>query len=283
MQRVLSTHCLLHHRLTSVWLDRIWHAGIPWIEIYSARQHADYREKAQINELGHWFRDSELRVLSLHSPVHSDESGGLSGPGSRINIAEPLKARRLAMVDEIKRALEIAEVIPFRYLVQHLGIADEEYDERKLDAAFSSLEEIVLFAKQRGVEVLLENMSNRLANAERLQHFNQITHLNLNFCFDSGHAHLSEGVENALDMMKRGVRMAHLHDNNGKWDQHLFPLAPEGSIPWRRLMTRLRALPAECPLTIEVHDRPELPNPLDAIRRTFDALEELKSLDPEEL
>jgi len=31
------------------------------------------------------------------------------------------------MVDEIKRALEIAEVVPFRYLIQHLGVSGEPF------------------------------------------------------------------------------------------------------------------------------------------------------------
>ena len=68
-------------------------------------------------------------------------------------------------MEEIKRALEVAETIPFRYLIQHLGVAGEEYDERKVDAAFSALEEISLFARQRGVEVLLENTPNALSSA----------------------------------------------------------------------------------------------------------------------
>ena len=32
-----------------------------------------------------------------------------------------MKSKRIAMVDEIKRALEIAENVPFRYMIQHLG------------------------------------------------------------------------------------------------------------------------------------------------------------------
>ena len=42
------------------------------------------------------------------------------------------------MVDEIKRAIEIAEVIPFKYLIQHIGVGGEEFDMRKFDAAFSA-------------------------------------------------------------------------------------------------------------------------------------------------
>ena len=90
-----------------------------------------------------------------------------------------MKSKRLDMVDEIKRALEIAETVPFRYLIQHLGVAGEEYDERKIDYAFSALEEINLFARQRGVEVLLENTPNELSSAERLSMFLDVTHLQL--------------------------------------------------------------------------------------------------------
>src|SRR6266481_257616 len=114
MQHVLSTHVFSNHRLTTVWLERIWDAGIPAVEIFCARQHLDYHNKEQIAELGHWFRDSELKLHSLHAPMYNDEIWGRSGPHAVITITEPIKSLRLPMVDEIKRALEISEVIPFK-------------------------------------------------------------------------------------------------------------------------------------------------------------------------
>ena len=171
MQRALSTHLFANHRLTTVWLERIWQAEIPLVEIFCARQHLDYRDKAQISDLGHWFRDAQLKVHSLHSPMYNDNVWGRTGPQSIITITEPVKSKRLDMVDEIKRAIEVAETVPFRYLIQHLGVAWEEFDERKIDSAFSALEEINLFARQRGVEVLLENTPNELSSAERLMMF----------------------------------------------------------------------------------------------------------------
>ena len=44
----------------------------------------------------------------------------------------------------------------------------------------------------------------------------------------------------------------------------------------------MRALPEEVPLVLEVKERPDLPLPFDEIRRTFDALEALRSIDPDE-
>ena len=48
LTRALSTHAFVEHRLTTVWLDRVWQAGIPLVEIFCARQHLDYRNRAQV-------------------------------------------------------------------------------------------------------------------------------------------------------------------------------------------------------------------------------------------
>ena len=168
MNHVLSTHLFVNHRLTTAMLNKIQQAGIPAVEIFCARQHLDYTNKSQVAELGHWFRDSEIQLHSLHAPMYTDEIWGRSGPQSVITITEPVKAQRLKMFDQIKRALEVAEVVPFQYLIQHIGVGGEEFEMRKFDAAFSALEELSLFARQRGVQILLENIPNELSSAERL-------------------------------------------------------------------------------------------------------------------
>jgi sugar phosphate isomerase/epimerase len=131
MDHVLSTHLFVNQRLTSALLTRIQSAGIGAVEIFCGRQHFDYRNKAQVTELGHWFKDSGLTLHSLHSPMFSDEIWGRSGPHAVVNLTEPVKSKRLVTVDEIKRALETAELIPCRYLIQHIGVAGEEFDLRK--------------------------------------------------------------------------------------------------------------------------------------------------------
>ena len=276
MNHVLSTHLFVNHRLTTVWLEKIWQAGIPAVEIFCARQHLDYRDKAQINELGHWFRDSELKLNSLHAPMYTDNIWGRSGPHAVISITERVKARRLEMVDEIKRALDIAEVVPFSYLIQHIGVSGEEYSDAAVEAPFSALEDLSLFARHRGVELLLENTSNALASAERLNHFLELTHLRQNFCFDVGHANMNEGVETAFRLMEDRMRSTHIHDNNGAADQHLFPLGTDGgTIDWKKTMDLLRTRPEQYPLILELKELPDLQNPIETARDLFEKLESL--------
>lgn len=277
MQRALSTHLISDHRLTTVWLERIWDAGIPMVELFCARQHLDYRNRAQVSELGHFFRDSELKVHSVHAPIFTDDVWGRSGPHAVITITEPVKSKRTVMVDELKRALELAEVIPFRYWIQHIGVGDEEYSDRGSEAAFTALEELSLFAKQRGVEVLLENIPNGYSSAERLVGFIEETHLDLNFCFDIGHAHMNEGVAAAFAIMKDRIRSTHIHDNNGKKDEHLRPDPDAGPpmIDWREAMTLLRSRSEQYPLLLELREREGHPISLEEINRVFDRLEAL--------
>jgi sugar phosphate isomerase/epimerase len=276
MNHILSTHLFVNHRLTAAILTRVQQLGIPAVEIFCARQHLDYRDKAQIAELGHWFRDSELKLHSLHSPLYTDEIWGRSGPHSVITITEPVKQKRLPMTDEIKRALEIAETIPFRYLVQHIGVGGEEFDMRKVDAAFSALEELSVFARQRGVEILLENIPNELSSAARLQQFLALTHIGLNYCFDTGHANLRGSVETEFLAMKARIRSTHVHDNDGKADSHLLPVVgPGGTIDWKNTMQLLRSGRDQFPLLLELKEPKDMPHPLGIVSEIFDRLENI--------
>jgi sugar phosphate isomerase/epimerase len=277
MDRVISTHVIVNHRLTTAWLNRLAGSGINAVEIFCARQHMDYRDKSQIAELGHWFRDSDLTLHALHGPMYTDDVWGRSGPRSHLNITERNKATRIECVDEIKRAIEIAEIVPFRFLIQHLGVGGQEFSEYSIEAAFTALEELVVFGRQRGVEVLLENTPNELATAEKLELFNTMTHMKINYVFDTGHAHIGAGIAHEFEIMKPRIRSLHVHDNDGKEDQHLFPMAEGGTIDWPATMDLLRSRPGQYPLLLELREVAAMQHPLEEIVRVFNKLEGLQT------
>jgi sugar phosphate isomerase/epimerase len=205
--------------------------------------------------------------------MYSDDVWGRSGPHATIDITEPVKRDRIRTVDEIKRALEIAEVVPFRYLIQHVGTLETEFEDRVVEAAFSSLDEIRAFAGQRGVEVLLENIPNGFSRAARLNDFLAQTHLNLNYCFDAGHAHMAGDVEGEFELMKDRIRSTHLHDNNGQNDEHLLP--GKGSIEWKRIMPLFAARQEQFPLLLELKEQADMEQPIMLARRAMDEIVEL--------
>jgi len=161
-------------------------------------------------------------------------------------------------------------------LVQHMGNSGDEFDERRVDAAFSSLEELTVFARQRRGGILLENIPNEFSSAEKLRVFLAYTHLDLNFCFDVGHAHIMDGVESAYNIMKTRIRSTHIHDNDGREDSHVFPfLGDGGSIDWQQAARLLASRPEQYPLLLELKDVPSLENPLESVKTIFERLDVL--------
>ena len=274
MRRAISTHMFVRQRLSTHTLEAIARAGFSWVEIFCARQHLDYLNHNQILDVAAWFADSSMKLLSMHLPMYRDEVWGKSGPQARISIAEIEKIRRVEAVDELKRALEIADDLPFTYAIVHVGHSGEQYDERKIDAAMWSIEHLRLFARQRGVSLLLENTPNDLSRPEFLAGL--ITELrfpDLGICFDCGHAHMGEGVLGSWEKVKRFIRSTHLHDNHREKDDHLFPF--EGGIDWKTFAPILSAAGPDLPWLFEIHDPSSSANPLQEAAQVFDRLEAL--------
>jgi sugar phosphate isomerase/epimerase len=251
MLKAMSTYVYVRERLHPGLLDGMIHAGAEAIEIFGARGHFDYANRRQhVLEIANWFKSTGITLNSVHAPMFSDYEWGKGG-SSPLNIASPDRAQRVAAMDEIKRAIEIAEHIPFRFLVQHLGTGGEEFDDKRFDAAMTSVEHLKAFAKPLGVTVVLENIPNELSTPERLVEFINITHFeDVGFCFDIGHAHMMGNVEEAFNLMKKHIRTTHLHDNKKDRDSHLWP--GDGGINWSQAMELLRTAPHVPPLLLEI-------------------------------
>ncbi len=251
MIRAMSTYVYVKERLHPGLLDGLARAGAQAIEIFGARGHFDYaNRKSQVKEIADWFRHSGVPLNSVHSPMYSDYEWGRSGAPS-VNIAASDKRQRIAAMDEIKRALEIAEHVPFRFLVQHVGVGGESFDDRKFEAAMSSVEHLRAFAKPLGVRLLLENIPNELSTPDKLLELLHVAHFDdIGICFDTGHAHIMNNVPAAFETLKARIQSTHVHDNNGDRDAHLWP--GDGNIDWPHTMELLRGAPHTPPLLLEI-------------------------------
>ena len=115
MQRILSTYRYINQALTPALLAEISRAGISAVEVFCAPSHFSYRDEQKIRELADALGEYRLELHSLHSPTERDLSPGRES-GVPISISDTERIRRLDAVDEVKRALDVAERIPFRYL-----------------------------------------------------------------------------------------------------------------------------------------------------------------------
>ncbi len=249
MQRVLSTYLFVKRKLTAELMGEAARAGVSAIELFCSRGHFDYRSAEQARELASWLAANDLTLNSIHSPTTRDLHLSRES-GVPLSISDPERMRRQEAVDEIRRALDLAEYLPFRYCVQHVARSRDALDERRWDAAFSSLEHLSLFARHRGVTLALENTPGEMATPANLKHFLERTRLaGVKLCFDTGHANIEGGLAEALETVRDLVITTHIHDNRGEHDDHLLPY--QGTIDWS---ATLAALPPEAPLVLELKE-----------------------------
>lgn len=251
MLRVLSSHLFLNHRLHPGLLEFAARSGAEAVEIFAARQHFDYTNREDIAELAEWFRSNSLRPFSMHAPLYPDREMGRAGAPA-VNVLHPEKSRRIDAMDEIKRALEAAELIPFANLVMHLGERTDGWSQRTIEYALTALEHLGAFAHPLGVRLLVENLTSEPTTPERLLTILAMGHFdNIGVCLDLGHAHITAGVADAVRTLGPRIASVHLHDNHGVKDEHLWP--GDGSIPWPETVAGLKMLAAPPAIVLEIH------------------------------
>lgn len=251
MLKAISTHVFLSHRLHPGLLDVFARAGAQGVELFAARQHFDYTSRVHVREIAEWFRSTTVEPFSLHAPLYPDVEMGRSGVPA-VNVIHPDKSRRIDAMDEVKRAMEAAEQIPFRFLILHLGEREDEWGERALDHSITALEHLKAFAGPLGVKLLVENLQGDVTRPAHLNEILTVGHLtDVGVCLDVGHANLGDGVEAALADLKPRLRSSHLHDNKGDKDAHLWP--GDGTIAWDETLAELKSAPQSPAGVLEIH------------------------------
>ena len=251
MQHGISTYVFLPRRLSPGLLDTLVAAGASVIEIFSARHHFDYTDSGAVREMANWFRSTHV-TATMHMPLYPDAAWSRHTAPS-LNLIHASKAARIEAQDEVKRALEAAEQVPFRTCNIHLGLKDDQWDNRSLDDSLSAIEHLKAFAGPLGVKLVLENLPNEVATPANLVEIVRIGHFsNVEFCLDTGHANLADpipetghapaksGIEQAFEAFGDKLAELHLHDNHGSRDEHLWP--GSGNIDWKLVAERIAAL-----------------------------------------
>lgn len=270
----VSTHLFHDHRLTRDHLVHIAAHGFEAVELFATRSHFDYRSGAAIAQLREWLADVGLTLHSVHAPiVEAFRHGRWIGSFSNASRDE---TRRQAALDEARAALAIADKVPFRYLVVHLGMPSVEQvppGDNHRDAARRSVEELVPAAAAVGVRVALEVIPNALSSAAALVRFldEELDGIDAGVCLDYGHAHLMGDVAEAIETLSGHLWTTHVHDNHGRQDDHLVPF--DGRIDWNAAMATTQKIGYDGVMMLEVADTGD---PVDVLRRSVKARERLE-------
>ena len=282
MQRLLSTYLFVSRKLTPELLGQIAGAGFEGLEIFCTRSHFEYSMKPEIRAMADALEAHHLQLVSMHAPTSRDLSA-MRESGTPLSICEVERVRRIEAMDELKRVIDVADDLPYARLILHMGGVRETADPRKRDAAFSTLEHLILHAHHAGVTICVENTTSEMGDPAYLRAFVDETRLTgLRFNFDIGHAHLADGpeeerIEKSFAPLRELVAAVHLHDNHGDKDEHLPPF--EGSIDWAGAIKTLQSAPqTSLPIVLELKEKtgPDAPGAseqLAAVRKAMDRFE----------
>jgi sugar phosphate isomerase/epimerase len=272
----VSTHLFHEKRLSRDHLVDVAAHGFDAVEVFATRSHFDYRDPQAIADLGEWLHDARLELHSVHAPIFQAMVAGKWV--CSFSNASGDEVRRRQAIDEARAALEIARVVPFRYLVVHLGMPSVEKvpaGDNQPAAARRSVEEIAALAAAVHVHVALEVIPNPLSSPAALCRLveEDLDGLDIGICLDYGHANLGGDVVEAIETVSGHMVTTHIHDNGGVRDDHLVPFA--GRIDWDTAMMSTQKIGYDGILMFEVGDTG---NPVEVLKKSTAARERLEKL-----
>lgn len=207
------------------WIGPISKEFCHW-EVFSEAEHSIIGNVPRIRGL----IDDAGISCSVHAPICDWNIGALSDRLRRASLEETLET--------ISASAELGAST----VTVHPGLSSMAVDgmgQQAMARARESLKAIDAASRDAGVVVAIENMpqvpfflGRTAADLESL-----IDGTDLGVCFDIGHANTAGQIDEMIDTFGDRIVNVHIHDNNGKRDEHL--TIGDGSIDFPRVLGRM--------------------------------------------
>lgn len=179
---------------------------------------------------------------------------------------------RAERMEKMKRSIYAAALLECKYWVVHplmpYGVTDLETGDAEKTWAINVefMKELLEVAKEYDVTICLENMPytgfSMAAPKDIYRFVSFMDDENFKMCLDTGHANVFPDVNPPDIVRKFGkvIRVLHIHDNNGRMDQHQMPY--NGNIDWKDFYNALIEVGFEGDFSLETEPSRRLPTPI---------------------
>lgn len=175
-------------------------------------------------------RDSYDLRFQIHAPL------------SDVNIGSVHEPMREAAMVEIRNTISNCRKLDIELMTLHPGFVQgiAFLDRPKaLERTRGSVLELEGFARDNAVSIALENMPSNInatcTNPDELLKVLEGTDLGI--CFDVGHANTTGNIDSFMRLADRFINV-HLHNNDGRWDEH--KVIDDGSADIQKVVSALR-------------------------------------------
>lgn len=196
------------------------------------------------------------------------EAGGLTyfvhTTVGRIRLGDPEPSVRQASLEEVKRAIRLANRVGGRLITVHPTPQPTLHEWQQVEIQQreqAALAELCAYGAARGVAMALENMQPQGPFPPGYSDFSALFALleqigQLGVTLDVGHAHLAGlSLPALVQRLGRRLRHLHIHDNDGSADLHL-PVG-QGTVDWAGLVSALQEIGYRSFLELEFQGRAE--------------------------
>ena len=193
----------------------------------------------------------------------------MHGPYEDVHPGSPDEDKRLFAEKRYTEALKAAAYLKPRTLVLHAGYSDRVFKGDKelwLNQSLKTWPPFVRIAERLGVIIAAENVFEKTPDTLKLL-VEEIGSPHFRLCIDAGHlnAFVRADLKDWIKEIGPLIAEVHLHDNNGRNDEHL-PLG-EGSIDFPLFFRLLSEYAKDPVFTIEPHGEEEMRRGIAAVRR----------------
>jgi sugar phosphate isomerase/epimerase len=193
-------------------------------------------------------------------------------PSIDVNLASVNPIFRRASKKAVLKALSLAANLGAELFVSHVGRLSRDYP-RKLvgkatNNAIDCLKTISQASNDLGMVFTIENdyKANDYVLAGHPEQIRLLVeNVGCKLTFDLGHANTAGKIGDFTKLLDRFIVNVHLHDNNGRKDEHL-PIG-KGGIDFVGVFRKMKDWMARKPLTVECHSFEGLKESVDFMRK----------------
>jgi sugar phosphate isomerase/epimerase len=235
-------------------LTKIRSNNIRYVEI--AYEHLEKADKngnleKQFDELKDALASVDVKAIQIHGPYGEiDRQLGSINESVRVNATK-----------KIINWIKLVNRTNIDVLVLHTNLTQTDYNlnsesflHKIKEINLINFSEIAKSAQDFGVKIAIENRLEQTFGAfpqDLIELVDEINNDYIGICLDTGHANVN-GVPPSKAVRLFGERLiaTHVHDNNGKGDQHLPPLM--GNINWSDFVSSLNDVHYTTPIIVEI-------------------------------
>jgi sugar phosphate isomerase/epimerase len=204
------------------YLKKISEAGFTYIQWCHEWNTDHLYSELEIKNIIKLLKKYNLKILDLHA-----------SRGKENDWISKNESIRTAGVELIKNRINMANRLSCEVIILHFKREpiNESEKQEYWDLLYKSLNELRPYALKHNIKIALENYKDEDCR-EIKKLFLKYDSNFLGLCYDSGHGNIGNGMD-VLDELKDRLISIHLHDNDGKNDQHKFLFS--GTVDWSKL------------------------------------------------